>query len=68
MQSIFWPSSGINQRYDLKGCTGGRKEDPQELSDFNEIVLKDGNFLNTRINLGQNKLWYKCIICLNYIV
>ena len=62
MQSIFWPSSGINERYDLKGCTGGRKEDPQELSEFNEIVLKDGNFLNTRINLGQNKLWYKCII------
>ena len=58
MQSIFWPSSGINERYDLKGCTGGRTENPQDLTEFNEIVMKDGNFLHAKMNLGENKLWY----------
>ena len=57
MQSIFWPSSGIHERYDLKGCTGGRREDEPELSEFNEVVLKDGNFLNKNIDLGTERSW-----------
>ena len=58
MQSIFWPSSGIAARYDIKGCDGGRTEDPHEISEFNETVLKDGNFLGIQISLSQERLWY----------
>ena len=57
MQSIFWPSSGIHERYDLKGCTGGRKEDKSDLSEFNEFVMKDGNFSDKHINLGCERSW-----------
>ena len=57
MQSIFWPSSGINERFDLKGCTGGRKEDELELSKFNEFVMKDGNFSGKHLYLGSERSW-----------
>ena len=57
MQSIFWPSSGINERYDLKGCTGGRKENELDLSEFNEFVMKDGNFSGKHLNLGSERDW-----------
>ena len=58
MQSVFWPSSGMNERYDIKGCIGGRKEErPEELSEFNELVMKDANVLDVSIDLGSNKKW-----------
>ena len=58
MQSVFWPSSGINERYDIKGCVGGRKEErPDELSEFNELVMKDANVLDVSIDLGSNQKW-----------
>ena len=55
MQSIFWPASGINKRFDIKGCLGGRYQDPQTLQE--QFVLKDQNFINTPLNLGQHKQW-----------
>ena len=58
MQSIFWPSSGIDERYDIKGCLKGRMEDPRVFAIFNELVMKDGNFVDVRLNLGQEKEWY----------
>ena len=58
MQSVFWPSSGINERYDIKGCISGRKEErPDELSEFNELVMKDANVLDVLIDLGSNQKW-----------
>ena len=55
MQSIFWPSSGITQKFDIKGCLGGRYQDPNTMKEH--FVLKDKNFLNTPLNLGQHKTW-----------
>ena len=58
MQSVFWPSSGIYERYDIKGCISGRKEErPEELSEFNELVMKDANVLDVSIDLGSNQKW-----------
>ena len=58
MQSVFWPSSGIQERYDIKGCISGRKEErPDELSEFNEHVMKDANVLGVSIDLGPNQKW-----------
>ena len=55
MQSIFWPSSGIVDRFDVKGCLGGRFEDPKTKNE--ELVLKDQNFYHIPISLGQNRAW-----------
>ena len=56
MQSIFWPSSGISERFDIKGRLGGRYQDPKTLQE--QFVLKDQNFNNTPLNLGRHKQWY----------
>ena len=45
IQSIFWPSTGIQQLYDIKGCLGGRYQDETEAGD-RELVLKDQNFIH----------------------
>ena len=55
MQSVFWPSSGISQRYDIKGCLGGRFEDPDKYP--HEVVLKDQNFYHVPLNIGNKKVW-----------
>lgn len=56
MQSVFWPASGITKKFDIKGCLGGRYQDPKTLQE--QFVLKDQNFINTPLNLGQHKQWY----------
>jgi len=58
MQSIFWPTLGIGQRYDVKGCLKGRFQDPDESTNTEEIVFKDQNFLKIPLRLGKDKAWY----------
>ena len=51
MQSIFWPSRRIRDKYDLKGCLKGRREKSQKSeagnsnTDSEHVVLKDANFV-----------------------
>ena len=56
MQSIFWPTLGINDRFDIKGCLKGRYQDPGN-SKTEEMVLKDQNFQQESLNLGKDKAW-----------
>ncbi len=57
MQSIFWPTLGIGERYDLKGCLMGRFEDPSVRDKTEEFVLKDQNFQDIKIHLGRERAW-----------
>ncbi len=71
MQSIFWPSSQITAKFDLKGCLAGRTvkeregkieedQDDQVVEVFGEedfLVLKDGNFVGTDVNFGGSSRW-----------
>lgn len=60
VQSIFWPSSRIEERYDIKGCLGGRFEDPAAGPNvaIDSLVYKDQNFLGTPISLGKERAWF----------
>lgn len=55
MQSIFWPSIRIGEKYDLKGCLLGRYE--SNTSPDDDVVQKDGNFHGTPLNFGQYQSW-----------
>lgn len=58
MQSIFYPPSNIETRFDVKGCLGGRYQKPNA-PDSNVItILKDRNFENESIHLGVQKHWF----------
>ena len=56
MQSIFWPTLGITDRYDVKGCLKGRFEDPEK-AQLEESMLKDQNFLQVKMELGREMAW-----------
>ncbi|XP_059094173.1 uncharacterized protein LOC131889161 [Tigriopus californicus] len=55
MQSIFWPSIRIGEKYDIKGCLLGRYE--PNISADDDVVQKDGNFHGTPLNFGQYQSW-----------
>ena len=70
MQSVFWPSSRIAEKFDLKGCIAGRRETRSSEGgaagpdDEQQVVLKDANFEERGIilNLGPNRGWYAVIL------
>lgn len=57
MQSVFHPSERITKRYDLKGCTANRFEDPGD-SDDDVIVMKDNNLGSQKVKLGPLHDWF----------
>ncbi|KAH9499657.1 phosphatidylinositol-4-phosphate 5-kinase-like protein 1 [Bulinus truncatus] len=58
MQSIFYPSERIEDRFDVKGCTAGRYQKPNPDGSQVIIVLKDQNFLNEVLDLGDQCQWF----------
>ncbi|XP_017288181.1 phosphatidylinositol 4-phosphate 5-kinase-like protein 1 isoform X2 [Kryptolebias marmoratus] len=58
MQSVFYPDERINVRYDIKGCEVGRWTNPDTKGGQIIKVLKDNNFKNQYISLGQEKSWF----------
>ncbi|XP_049630195.1 phosphatidylinositol 4-phosphate 5-kinase-like protein 1 [Suncus etruscus] len=56
MQSIFYPASGLFQRYDFKGCEVDRWVNPA-LEEGPFLVLKDLNFQGKTIHLGPQRTW-----------
>jgi phosphatidylinositol-4-phosphate 5-kinase-like protein 1 len=57
MQSVFWPSSRIREKFDLKGCLKGRYQPPRPDADPINVVLKDVNFGDRGLVLGQIAPW-----------
>ncbi len=70
MQSVFWPSSRIADKFDLQGATGRSEKVPQEEEEEDDddenkgfpeeeefMVLKEGNFVGTDVNLGNSSRW-----------
>ncbi len=69
MQSVFWPSSQIAEKFDLKGFVAGRVEsggrDNMESNNNNSnpeeedfLIWKDGKFAGTEVNLGGSSRWF----------
>ncbi|XP_067599298.1 phosphatidylinositol 4-phosphate 5-kinase-like protein 1 isoform X5 [Pseudorca crassidens] len=53
MQSVFYPTGRISERYDIKGCEVSRWVEPAPEGSPLVLVLKDLNFQGKIINLGQ---------------
>ncbi|XP_059151535.1 phosphatidylinositol 4-phosphate 5-kinase-like protein 1 isoform X2 [Physella acuta] len=62
MQSIFYPSERIEDRFDIKGCTAGRYQHPRPEGSNVITVLKDRNFLNDELDFGDQGEWFKAQI------
>ncbi|XP_052789824.1 phosphatidylinositol 4-phosphate 5-kinase-like protein 1 [Mya arenaria] len=58
MQSIFYPTIRLNERFDIKGCLANRYQDPNPPGKKTILVLKDKNFLDEKIELGPQKDWF----------
>ncbi|XP_013081382.2 phosphatidylinositol 4-phosphate 5-kinase-like protein 1 isoform X1 [Biomphalaria glabrata] len=58
MQSIFYPSDRIEERFDIKGCTAGRYQKPNAEGSQIIIVLKDQNFLTEVLDFGDQNQWF----------
>ncbi|OWF48586.1 phosphatidylinositol 4-phosphate 5-kinase-like protein 1 [Mizuhopecten yessoensis] len=58
MQSIFFPPSNIDTRFDVKGCLGGRYQKPNTSDEDILTILKDQNFEHETIRLGVQKAWF----------
>ncbi|CAG5116283.1 unnamed protein product, partial [Candidula unifasciata] len=48
--NIFYPADRIESRFDIKGCTAGRFQQPVDPGSQEITVLKDKNFLNEELN------------------
>ncbi|XP_072015466.1 phosphatidylinositol 4-phosphate 5-kinase-like protein 1 [Amphiura filiformis] len=58
MQSVFYPDERIRTRFDLKACVA-RRYARREPKDSEQVsVLKDINFGNEMLQLGQQKDWF----------
>ncbi|XP_048199614.1 phosphatidylinositol 4-phosphate 5-kinase-like protein 1 [Perognathus longimembris pacificus] len=57
MQSIFYPTGRISERYDIKGCEVSRWVEPAPEGSPLVLVLKDLNFQGKTINLGSQRSW-----------
>ncbi|GAB1286235.1 Phosphatidylinositol 4-phosphate 5-kinase-like protein 1 [Apodemus speciosus] len=57
MQCIFYPTSRISERYDIKGCEVSRWVDPAPEGSPLILVLKDLNFQKT-MKLGAQRSWF----------
>lgn len=58
MQSIFFPTPRIEERYDIKGCVYNRFQNPNPPGQRTLIILKDQNFLHEKIELGPQRDWF----------
>ncbi|XP_031225704.1 phosphatidylinositol 4-phosphate 5-kinase-like protein 1 isoform X3 [Mastomys coucha] len=58
MQCIFYPTSRISERYDIKGCEVSRWVDPAPEGSPLVLVLKDLNFQERTIKLGAQRSWF----------
>ncbi|XP_076454568.1 phosphatidylinositol 4-phosphate 5-kinase-like protein 1 [Babylonia areolata] len=58
MQNIFYPANRIEDRFDVKGCTAGRYQEPDPPGSRTITVLKDQNFFNEELDLGTNRDWF----------
>ncbi|XP_038962107.1 phosphatidylinositol 4-phosphate 5-kinase-like protein 1 isoform X2 [Rattus norvegicus] len=58
MQCIFYPTSRISERYDIKGCEVSRWVDPVPEGSPLLLVLKDLNFREKTIKLGTQRSWF----------
>ncbi|XP_005107881.2 phosphatidylinositol 4-phosphate 5-kinase-like protein 1 [Aplysia californica] len=58
MQSIFYPSDRIEDRFDVKGCIAGRYQKPNRPGSHIITVLKDQNFFNEELDLGSQSDWF----------
>ncbi|XP_052219689.1 phosphatidylinositol 4-phosphate 5-kinase-like protein 1 isoform X1 [Dreissena polymorpha] len=58
MQSIFYPTIRLEERFDIKGCLANRYQDPNPPGKKTIIVLKDQNFQEEKIELGAQKKWF----------
>lgn len=58
MQNVFFPVERIESRFDLKGCLGGRYQKPYPEEKGVLHVLKDQNFYNDSIDLGNQRDWF----------
>ncbi|XP_066896199.1 phosphatidylinositol 4-phosphate 5-kinase-like protein 1 isoform X5 [Kogia breviceps] len=57
MQSVFYPTGRISERYDIKGCEMSRWVEPAPEGSPLVLVLKDLNFQGKTINLGPQRNW-----------
>ncbi|XP_042537098.1 phosphatidylinositol 4-phosphate 5-kinase-like protein 1 [Dipodomys spectabilis] len=57
MQSVFYPTGRISERYDIKGCEVSRWVEPAPEGSPLVLVLKDLNFQGKTINLGSQRSW-----------
>ena len=58
MQSVFFPDSNINSKFDIKGCWAGRYQAPEKNKIPSEMVFKDQNFYGEYLLLGEDKNWF----------
>ncbi|KAK6195324.1 hypothetical protein SNE40_000781 [Patella caerulea] len=58
MQSIFYPSHRIEDRFDIKGCLAGRYQKPRPPGSTIVTVYKDQNFVDESLNLGTQGEWF----------
>ncbi|XP_021050365.2 phosphatidylinositol 4-phosphate 5-kinase-like protein 1 [Mus pahari] len=58
MQCIFYPTSRISERYDIKGCNVSRWVDPAPEGSPLVLVLKDLNFQEKTMRLGAQRSWF----------
>ncbi|KAL4219158.1 hypothetical protein ACF0H5_021740 [Mactra antiquata] len=58
MQSIFYPTVRLEERFDIKGCLTNRYQDPNPPGKKTILVLKDQNFLHEKLELGNEKDWF----------
>lgn len=58
MQSIFFPTPRIEERFDIKGCIYNRFQNPNPPGQRTLIILKDQNFLQEKLELGAQRDWF----------
>ncbi|XP_041367931.1 phosphatidylinositol 4-phosphate 5-kinase-like protein 1 [Gigantopelta aegis] len=58
MQSIFYPSHRLEDRFDIKGALAGRYQRPNPPGCNVVTVLKDQNFLEETIDIGSQRDWF----------
>ncbi|XP_060569931.1 phosphatidylinositol 4-phosphate 5-kinase-like protein 1 [Ruditapes philippinarum] len=58
MQSIFYPTVRLEERFDIKGCLTNRYQNPNPSGKKTIIVLKDQNFMEETLCLGNQRDWF----------
>ncbi|XP_053381054.1 phosphatidylinositol 4-phosphate 5-kinase-like protein 1 isoform X2 [Mercenaria mercenaria] len=58
MQSIFYPTVRLEERFDIKGCLANRYQNPHPSGKKTILVLKDQNFMGEALSLGNQRDWF----------